>query len=132
MQKLDRLVWAAGLSIHSFGRRIGVRTNAPEILERVWPLFPPGWEPCFSPLVDHLFSLRIGAASGARVRNYHLLYGGFTRLSRSLDLDEVLNALEDCLERIAAYGGLFQASVAKKLAGDVFGFGNAVGDEQDA
>jgi hypothetical protein len=95
MHKLDRLVWAEGISIHAFGRRIGIRTNAPEVLDRVEELLPPGWEPGCSPLVDHLFSLRVGLSSRpVRVKNFHLLYGGFTLLARSFDLDEVLRALE--------------------------------------
>src|SRR5271169_324392 len=98
MQKLDRLGWAAGLSIHAHGLRIGLRTNEPAVLDRVQELLPPGWEPCVSPLVDHLFSLRVGDATpGARLRRFHLLYGGFTRLARSLDLAEVLRALESHL-----------------------------------
>jgi hypothetical protein len=99
MQKIDRLGWAAGISIHAYGRRIGVRTNEPAILERIRELLPPGWEPCLSPLVDHLFSLRVGrAAPGSRVRNFHLLYGGLTQHARSLDLEEVLHALEAQLQ----------------------------------
>jgi hypothetical protein len=95
MHKIDRLGWADGISIHAYGRRVGVRTNAPAVLDRVQELLPPGWEPCFSPLVDHLFSLRVGGpAVGARVRNFHLLYGGFALHARSLNLEEVLRALE--------------------------------------
>jgi hypothetical protein len=95
MQKLDRLGWADGISIHAYGRRIGIRTNAPAVLDRVAELLPPGWEPCFSPLVDHLFSLRVGAGMpGARVRNFHLLYGGFTQHARSMNIEEVLRTLE--------------------------------------
>ena len=95
MQKLDRLVWATGISIHAYGRRIGIRTNAPAVLDRVQELLPPGWEPCFSPLVDHLFSLRVGGAvPGQRRRRVHSLYGGFTLHARSRDLQEVLRALE--------------------------------------
>jgi hypothetical protein len=95
MRKLDRLGWADGISIHAYGRRVGVRTNEPAVLEFVQELLPPGWEPGCSPLVDHLFSLRVGRTMpGARVKNFHLLYGGFTRHARSLDLGEVLRALE--------------------------------------
>jgi hypothetical protein len=95
MEKIDRLGWAAGFSIYAFGRRIGVRTNAAAVLDRVVELLPPGWEPGHSPLVNHLFSLRVGCVSTEpRMRNYHLLYGGFTRHARSLDLEEVLHALE--------------------------------------
>jgi hypothetical protein len=68
------------------------------VLPRVEALLPPGWEPCGSPLVDHLFSLRVGGpALGSRAKNFHLLYGGFIRHARSLDLDEVLHALESHL-----------------------------------
>ncbi len=95
MHKVDRLGWADGLSIHAFGRRIGVRTNEPAVLQRVHELLPPGWEPCGSPLVDRLFSLRIGGAvRDSGVRHFHLLYDGFTLLARSFHLDVVLRALE--------------------------------------
>src|SRR5579871_2793500 len=95
MDAIDRLGWADGISVHAYGRRIGVRTNQPAVLAVVRDLLPPGWEPCGSPLVDHLFSLRIGGASGRPgVRNFHLLYGGFTLLSRSFDLGVVMRALE--------------------------------------
>src|SRR5258708_22329158 len=89
MQKIHRLGWADGVSIHAYGRRIGVRTNDPAVLDRVRERLPPGWEPGFSPLVDHLFSLRVGAGAGARVKNFHLLYGGFSPHAPSLDLHEV-------------------------------------------
>jgi hypothetical protein len=103
MDKIDRLGWAAGISIHAYGRRIGIRTNEPSILDQVLELLPPGWEPCASPLVDHLFSLRVGgAAPGARVRNVHLLYGGFTQHARSRNLEEVLHALKSHLHLYVA------------------------------
>src|SRR3954447_15582869 len=96
MQKLDRLGWAAGLGIHAYGRRIGIRTNDPAILPRLLDLLPPGWEPGYSPLVDHLFSLWIGRPTG-RGKAFHLLYGGFERHARSEDLEAVLHALETYL-----------------------------------
>lgn len=103
MQEIDRLDWAAGVSIHAYGRRIGIRTNEPAVLNRVLELLPPGWEPCYSPLVDQLFSLRVGgAAAGQRVRNYHLLYGGPTLHARSMDFEEVLRALESQLHLYVA------------------------------
>jgi hypothetical protein len=95
MHQLDRLGWAAGISIIAYGRRLGVRTNEPAVLERVEELLPPGWEPCFSPLVDHLFSLRVGGGdASSRWRSFHLLYGGLTQHARSMNLDEVLRSLE--------------------------------------
>lgn len=98
MEKVDRLGWADGICVYAYGRRVGVRTNEPAVLENVCGLLPPDCEACASPLVDHLFSLRVGGAvTEPRRRNYHLLYGGFTRLARSLDLGEVLHALESHL-----------------------------------
>jgi hypothetical protein len=98
MQKFDRLGWAAGLSIHAYGRRIGIRTNDAAVLERISELLPPGWEPCFSPLVDHLFSLRVGGTAAQKGhREFHLLHGGLDLHARSLNLEEVLRELESRL-----------------------------------
>jgi hypothetical protein len=124
MQKLDRLVWAAGVSIHTFGRRIGVRTNEPAVLGRVLERLPPGWEPCFSPLADHLFSLRVGGTTpGRRARDFHLLYGGFTLHARSHNLDEVLRALEAQLD---VYVGEYAANRVFVHAGVVGWRGRAL------
>jgi hypothetical protein len=124
MQKIDRLGWAAGLSIHTYGRRIGVRTNDPAVLERVVELLPPNWEPCFSPLVDHLFSLRVGGSTAdSRLKKYHLLYGGFTLLARCLDLDEVLRALESQLH---VYVGEYASNRVFVHAGAVGWRGRAI------
>jgi hypothetical protein len=124
MQKLDRLGWAAGFSVHAYGHRIGVRTNEPAVLGRVRELLPPGSEPCFSPLIDHLFSLYVGgAAPSGRVRNLHLLYGGFTLLARSGDLDAVLRALEAHLD---LYVGEYAANRVFVHAGVVGWRGRAV------
>lgn len=112
------------MSIYAFGRRVGVRTNAPDVLDRVRELLPPGWEPGHSPLVDHLFSLHVGGVSTEpRGRNYHLLYGGFTRHARSLDLDEVLDALES---HINVYLGEYAANRVFVHAGVVDWHGTAI------
>jgi hypothetical protein len=124
MDKLDRSGWTAGFSIHAYGRRIGVRTNDPAVLDRVTDLLPPGSEPCYSPLVDHLFSLRIGPQQpGSRRKNFHLLYGGFTLLARSLDLDEVLRVLES---RMHLYLGEFASNRVFVHAGVVGWQGRAI------
>jgi len=99
MEKIDRLGWTAGLSVYAYGLRIGIRTNSREIVQRLPPCLPPGWEPSLSPLVDHLYSLKVGGATpNPRVRNYHLLYGGLTRLARTMDVEEVLETLASDLE----------------------------------
>ena len=104
MAKIDRLGWAAGTCIESFGVRIGVRTNAPEALDRLPALLPPGWKPSPSPVVRELFSLWVGGDPRGRVRRYSLLYAGAARRARSLDLDRVCETLEADLRLTVAAG----------------------------
>src|SRR5437868_5284678 len=62
MQKIDRLGWADGICFTSYGLRIGIRVNEPEVLARLPDHLPPGWKPASSPVVDRLYSLvRAGA-----------------------------------------------------------------------
>src|SRR5574339_565886 len=57
---IDRLAWRAGACIEAHGVRLGVRTNAPEMLVRLERCLPPGWRPSASRRVDELFSLWVG------------------------------------------------------------------------
>jgi hypothetical protein len=103
MENLDRLGWAAGLTFRSYGMRIGIRTNRPEILDRVADSFPPGWQPASSPLLDRLYSLRVGEmekSTGAR--QYSLLYADSMRLIRTSNLDEAFAVLESNLKLFVA------------------------------
>lgn len=103
MQKIDRLGWANGISFLSYGLKIGVRVNVPDVLPQVLERLPPGWQPASSPLVDHLYSLRIGRSRpGDKVRQFHLLYMGLQRLARDLDLTHVLDILESDVQMLVA------------------------------
>jgi hypothetical protein len=99
MEKIDRLGWAAGVCCHSYGWRIGVRTNRSDVLPQAWDRLPPGAEPAELPFVDLLYSLRVGG-EGHRsgLRNYTLLYKGAQRIARTMDLDEALETLESDLQ----------------------------------
>jgi hypothetical protein len=55
--------WTAARSILLFGVRVGIRTNEPELLERLSEYLPPLWRPVSTSKVDRTFSLRIGKAS---------------------------------------------------------------------
>jgi len=44
--RLDALGWRAGTCVEAYGLRIGVRTNATELLDRLEAHLPPGWRPC--------------------------------------------------------------------------------------
>jgi hypothetical protein len=103
MAKLDRLGWAAGISLVSYGVRIGIRTNEPEVLEQVRPLLPPGWKPAPAPVVDWLYSLRVGGERRSpSVRSYHLLYAGSQRLARSMELHDLFEPLENHVQLLVA------------------------------
>ncbi|MDH7569010.1 MAG: hypothetical protein QHJ73_05430 [Armatimonadota bacterium] len=96
MEKLDRLGWAEGICFSAYGVRVGLRANRPGVLSALGEYLPPGWRPVDSPLVDQLFSIRMGGADGRRgLRRYHLLYGGILQLCRTLDDRELFEAIEN-------------------------------------
>ena len=102
MAKIDRLGWAAGTCFVSYGVRIGIRVNKPEVLERLPDQLPHDWKPVATPMVDALFSLRVSGLAGPNVRRFHLLYSGAVRRARTLDLDVALESLESALRLTVA------------------------------
>ncbi|HBY94397.1 MAG TPA: hypothetical protein DEP84_10620, partial [Chloroflexi bacterium] len=95
MQKLDRLGWAAGMAVTSYGVRIGLRANDPEALPALLDRLPPGWVPESSPVVERLYSLVVGGPdSRPNVRRFNLLYGDHIRLGRTTDLDPLFDTFE--------------------------------------
>lgn len=96
MQKLDRLVWASGLVVESYGLKIGIRCNRPEMPEGIRDALPPGCTDSQEEVVNILLSLIVGG-EGARpgIRNYHLLYFGMQRIARTMNLAELYEALEN-------------------------------------
>jgi hypothetical protein len=99
------------MAVVAFGVRIGIRVSERGFLKKLKGVLPPGWKPARSTRVDHLFSLRVGGTTRrSRIRRFHLLYLDSTRLSRSMDLDDVLQALEYNLQflvSLEAKGRLF-------------------------
>ena len=95
MEKIDRLDWAAGLAFTAYGVRVGIRVSQTDVLKRVGIYLPPAWRPASSPRVNTLYSLVVGGV-GSRpgLRRFNLLYANALRVARSLDLGEVLDALE--------------------------------------
>src|SRR5437763_17171776 len=104
MAKIDRLGWAAGFAIESYGARVGVRVNDPGVLEQLAVRFPPGWKPARDEVVDHLYSLfaATDAPRARGVRRFNRLYGDVRRLTRTHDLSEALEAFESDLQLYVA------------------------------
>jgi len=103
MEKLDGLGWTAGLAFESYGLRIGVRTNAPDMLPQLGPYLPPDWSPVTDPEVDWLYSLKIGG-EGPRpgVRHFHLAYSDSALIGRSREMEPVLHAVEADIQAVVA------------------------------
>ena len=103
MQKVDRLDWAAGMSIRSYGLRIGFRSNDPALLERIPEHLPAGWKADTSLAVDRLYSL-IGGGPDPRpgVRRFNLLYANWSRVARTRELSEIFPALENDIQQYIA------------------------------
>ena len=107
MKKVDRLGWAVGFSLKSYGVRIGIRSNDPGAIDRVCNHLPSDWENASSSVVDRVYSILIGSKGPrANVRRLNLLYGDHVRLARTFDLDMIFETLESDLR-------LFVAELAK-------------------
>jgi hypothetical protein len=105
MEKIDRLGWADGICFNSYGVRIGIRVNRPEILERLESHFPPGWKPARSAVVDRLYSFIIGGVgSKPNTRRFNILYGNVERLIRTLELDPLFDIFESDVQMHVAEG----------------------------
>jgi hypothetical protein len=104
MEKLDRLVWAEGLSVRAYGVQLGLRASEPGVLEPLLARLPPEWRPASSPVVERMYSYVAGGqAPGSRVRRFHLLYIDHARVVRDRSIDPCLDALErDARHTVAA------------------------------
>src|SRR5437773_10439586 len=96
MKKIDRLGWLAGIAFNAYGLRVGIRTNQPELMERIVGLLPTGWKPLSSRLVEGLYSLRVGAngSPGRKGRRSNLLYSGAEQIAGGDNLKDVMASLE--------------------------------------
>ena len=103
MRKLDRLDWAEGLTLSTFGVHAAVRVNVSGVLAQVLPLLPPGWKKSRRVSVQRLYSLVVGeGCQRAGMRRLHVLYADSMRVARGAVLDQVLTALETDLHRYTA------------------------------
>jgi len=103
MAKLDRLVWADGMSFISYGVRVGLRVSDSAILPDVIARLPPGWRSSPAPVVDHLYSVIGGEAKeDSKVRRLNLAYWNLLRIARSRKFNEVLDGFESHMQLTVA------------------------------
>ena len=110
MESLDRLGWVVGACFVAYGVRFGVRSNEPEVMAKLAEHMPPGWKPVSSPVVDHLYSFRVGGRPRRGVREYDVVYSGLVGIARTLDR-------QIAYERLAAD---LRQQVAEKARREVF------------
>jgi hypothetical protein len=103
MGKIDRLGWTAGISFRAYGVRVGLRVNDKEALDQVADHLPPGWEPATSPVVERLYSFKVGGEDPrANIRRFNLLYANDAKVGRSLDLAHMMKLFESDLQLFVA------------------------------
>jgi hypothetical protein len=103
MKKVDRLGWAAGFALKSYGVRVGIRSNDASALDRVCEYLPAGWQSNTMPFVDRVYSILVGGAGArANVRRFSLLYGDHLRIARSTNLVDVFERFESDLRLFVA------------------------------
>jgi hypothetical protein len=99
MRKIDGLSeWTSGFSFLSYGVSVGIRSNQPELLERVVEHLPPGVKFGGPRSVDYLYSICAGgAATGKFGRRLSLLYRDFDLLARGREVEGFFDTLESDL-----------------------------------
>jgi len=81
------------IAFEAYGVRLAVTASRAELLDRVRPFLPPGWQPCSPKSVECRFSLSVDDAGAFLLeRDTERLSGG-----KSIDLDLVLDLLDSQL-----------------------------------
>jgi hypothetical protein len=103
MSKLDRLVWADGMSFTAFGVRVGVRVNSKATLKALVGRLPPGAKPSAVRTTDHLYSMT-GFANGSngRVTRFNLGYWNLLRFARTRSFDDLIDQFESHVQLTVA------------------------------
>src|SRR6266576_550620 len=103
MAKIDRLVWADGISFKAFGVHVGVRVNDKSILEQLLERIPPGSKTSAAQAVDHLYSVAgFPAAANGRIRRFNLGYWNLIRFARTRSFEQLLGEFESHLQLTVA------------------------------
>src|SRR5580765_4580246 len=99
MAKLDRLVWADGISFTAYGVRVGVRVNDKAVLKELVARLPPGAKPSNRRTTDFLYSMT-GFANGSsgRLTRFNLGYLNLMRFARTRSFEDLLEQFESHLQ----------------------------------
>jgi hypothetical protein len=100
--------WIAGKALVAYGVRVGVRSNNPELLDKLLTLLTPIWRPSPVLSVERLFSLQVGTPSA--------LDSGFTphRLFEDQEFVAMGRNSEEALEMMESQLKLYMAERARR------------------
>ena len=99
----DRLAWTDGVSLVSYGVRVGIRTNDSGVLEQIKRRLPPGWKRARAGLAEKLYSVWAGGVSPVSGRRrFSSLYDDDQRIARSRKLEALLELLESSVRMYVA------------------------------
>jgi len=91
------------MSFTAYGSRIGLRTTDVSALAELKERLPPGARASSSPVVAQLYSLVVGgAATAPGIRRFSIAYANATRLARTTDLAEAIEAIGTDLRHYVA------------------------------
>jgi hypothetical protein len=94
-ENLDHLDWADGFAFMTYGLRVGIRVNAPQILDRLKSSLPPGWTRAKSSVVDRLYSIWLPAPSSDKdVQPLSFFHVGIDPIRKLPDIDSVISSFE--------------------------------------
>ncbi len=100
-EKNDKLPWTCGYVMSYRGNLIGVRSNCPETLARLKSYFPESAVEVESEKAVVLYSFLFGKpTSRSGAKNYHILYDGWNRMARTLDLEEAVLRFRILLQQV--------------------------------
>jgi hypothetical protein len=103
MDKVDRPRWAEAITFISYGVRVGVRVNKQGYIDELAKHFPPGWKPSPSPVVERMYSIKIGGRrAGATDGRLHQVYADAETIARVADLRDAIDAFESDLQLYVA------------------------------
>lgn len=98
MEKIDRLGWAAGISVEVFGLKVGIRVRDPVVLDFLISGIPETWIPLENAVVDRLYSVVTPTAARGNARQLCILYGDHGILSRTAGIGQLIEAFEADLD----------------------------------
>lgn len=101
MAKVDSLDWKVGLALDCYGVRIGIRSNEPDLLDRLYQHVPSDRKLVSAPLVDRVYSI-LANGNGTRRKPLNILYCDDVRLADSTDRDAILETFESDLRIFVA------------------------------